>query len=228
MALITPFEVRKYSGAGRDYNTNLFCDLIPQIEQEFIRECLGSELWLYLTSKLTIIPTGLTVWKSCDIYQDADVVNYFGCLYTSTSDNNTTVPGEDAADWTAVNKFTDAACNELWSGYLRYILAMKVYEPTITQTTMRTGAGGAVVNTGDQTGFRAANKSELSIIKGDLLKSIQRATTNMIEWLQINSTINGIPTPWICANGMCNTKGSRSRRWGLYQEQTRLNLTAWD
>jgi hypothetical protein len=226
--MITPFEVRKYSGAGKDYNTNLFCDLIPQIEQEFIRECLGSDLWVYLTSKLTIIPTGSTVWQSCDLYQLSDVVNYFGCLYTSTSNNNATIPGDDGADWTSFSKFTDAACNDLWLGYLRNILAMKVYEPTISLTTMRTGAGGAVVNTGDQTGYRAANKSEISTIKGDILKNIQRATTNMIEWLRINSPANGIPTPWICAQGSCNTTGSQSRRWGMYREQTRLNTTAWE
>jgi hypothetical protein len=223
MSLITAFEVGKYSGAGPGYPTTLFCSLIPQIEQEFVRECLGTTTWNYLVSKLQAIPTGATEWQTCDIYQTGTLVIYFGCLYTSTANNNATVPGEDGADWEPFDKFTDEACNTLWVTYLRYLLAMKVYEPTITRATWRTNAGGAVINAADNSGMRAANKAELSTIRGDIKRDIERVTTNMIEWFRIN-TDNGIPTPYICAAGNCQTKGANNRRWGFHKENTRFNL----
>jgi len=224
MSLITPFEVRKYSGAGRDYDPPTLCRLIPQIEQEFVRECLGSELRDYLLSKVTPLPAGVVEWENCGVYQTDDVVNYFGCIYTSTADNNATVPGEVGAEWDILEKFTDAGSNQLWSLYLREVLALKVYNESLTEATYRSTGGGIVINTGDNTGTRAANKTELSTVKSSIIRSIERTTTNMIEWLRLNAETLGLPTPFVCAAGGCKTKGSTGRRWGFYRETTRLNL----
>lgn len=224
MSLITPFEVRKYSGAGRDYDPPTLCRLIPQIEQEFVRECLGTELWNYLNTNLTEIPTGIIEWQSCDIYQTDDVVNYFGCIYTSTADNNATIPGETGAEWADFDKFTDDGCNTLWTVYLREVLALKVYNESLTEATFRSTGGGVVVNTGDSTGYRAAKRDEISAVKTAIIRSLERTTTNMIEWLRLNADAQGLPTPFVCAAGGCKTKGSTGRRWGFYREHTRLNL----
>lgn len=223
--MITPFQVLTNSGASRDYPTALFCKLIPQIEQEFVRTCLGSELWDYLKSKLTPIPEDVVTWNRNDVYMDGDAVDYYGTLFLSMNDNNATEPSY-TNDWGQFQMFTDAACNTLWELYLVNVLAMKVYDATLARTTLRTTSGGVTVNTGDSSGFRSGKMDEIQRIRGDIQKDIERTTTNMIEWLENTATDNGLPLPFICSGGNCKTTGRNSRRWNFRTGSTVIN-TDW-
>jgi hypothetical protein len=224
--MITSFEVLKYSGAGRDYPTALFCGIIPQVEQEFVRQCLGNDLWAYLKTKLTPTPTNVSTWQSCDVYMDGDTVNYFGNLFVSTEDNNTVVPDSDTPEWSAFSRFTDEGCNFIWDNYLVFILALKVFERTLVRSTHKATAGGVIVNTGDNTGFRSGNKAEIERYKSELERDIQTNTTNLVEWLNNNADTYSLPTATLCGQSGCNTKGSVSRKWNFRREKTILN-TEW-
>lgn len=210
--LITAFEVLKYSPAGSDYPTRYFCDLIPQIEQEFARECLGQDLYDYFVSKLADYPTDAAEWDSTETYAADDTVIRNGCLFVSQVNSNTSDPLEDSVNWTAFERFTDSAVNDFWEDYLRRILALKVYMSSLIYTTWRSGAGGIVISAGDNAGFRAANKAEISDIKTGIIAEIERTTKNMIVWLGDNGTDAGFPTALVC-NQKCDTPGTRSRRW---------------
>lgn len=223
--MITAFQVLTRSGAPREYPTALFCQLIPQIEQEFVRVCLGSELWDYLKTKLTPVPENVVQWNKSDIYMEGDTVDYYGTLFTSENDNNAIEPGY-STDWTEFQMFTNAACNFLWETYLVSILAMKVYDATLTRSTLRINSGGVTVNTGDAAGFRTGNMAELQRVRGDIQKDIERTTTNMIEWLENNAFANGLPTPTICGANGCKTTGRTSRRWNFRTGGTLIN-TDW-
>ena len=211
--LITPFEVLRHSLAGKDYPTAQFCELIPQIEEEFARICLGQELYDYLVSKLAVLPSALE-WDSSSSYSLGDAAIRSGCTFISEENAN---QGNDPllfpAKWSDFEKFTDAGCQELWERYLRRILALKVYSSSLTPTTWRSGAGGVVVNLGDVQGFRAGNKGELFEIKTGAIAEIERTTGNMVVWLEKNYVSKNLPYKTECV--VCDTPGRRSRRWGF-------------
>lgn len=212
MNLITAFEVLKYSPAGSDYPTAAFCDLIPQIEQEFTRECLKKELYEYFVSKLTVYPAGVSEYDSGETYAQGDVVIRNGCLFVSAENSNASDPLAETGAWEAFERFTDAGVNELWKTYLRRILALKVYMSSLIYTTWRAGSGGITIAQGDGAGMRSANKGEISDVKRSLLAEIERTTANMREWLNDNWKAKGFPNDGVCGN-TCKTPGKTSRRW---------------
>lgn len=212
MNLTLPFEVLKHTPAGFDYPTDTFCFLIPQIEQELTRECLGDELWDFLQTKLTTYPTVFTEWDGCKIYGVDDVAIRNETTYISLEDYNQEDPLSSEA-WEKFERFTHAGSNELWEGYLRLILCMKVYTASLPHATFRTGAGGMVVNQGDPTGFRSANKTEMLSVVTQNEGIVRMTTENMVAWLNKNAVDKGLPVP-ICGTG-CEVPGRRSRRWAF-------------
>lgn len=212
--LITAYEVVKYSLAGNDYPTAHICELIPQVEQEFARQCLGEDLYEYLQGVLTPYPASTSEWDVTETYDEDDIVVRNGCLFISLINSNATDPLSETGDWEAFEKFTAAGANLLWTGYLRRLLALKIYAASLVPTTWRSGAGGVVVNMGDQSGFRSATKSELSDIKTNALAEVERVTANMLHWLKENATANDLVYSDVCAT-MCATPGTRQRRWAF-------------
>ena len=213
MSLITPYEAIQYSGAGRDYVTRDFCNLIPQIEQEFARECLGKDLWAYLLDDVAAYPDTVTDWKSTVTYSIDDAVIRDGCTFISLVNSNTSDPLTDAVKWELYQKFDNADNNTLWTLYLRRILALKVFISSLTGVTFRAGAGGLVINAGDQSGFRTGKKEEISDLKTALMAEAERVTKNMQEWLADNYVTAGMPTPLSCND--CDSRATRRRRWGF-------------
>jgi hypothetical protein len=213
MNLTTPFEVLKYSPAGFNYPTRMFCVLIPQIEQAFRRECLGDTLFDFLVSHLNEYPDTFTEWDATETYNLGDIVIRNACTYESAANSNTDDPLETGADWQLFDRFDHAGANTLWALYLRQIFALKVYLATIQPATYQSGAGGLVVNNGDNTGARAATKAELLTIINDQTNLLRMMVENMLEWLRDNAVANDLPSP-ICFDG-CETRTNRSRRWAF-------------
>ena len=217
MSLITAFEVLKYSPAGSDYPTAHFCELIPQIEQEFARECIGTDMYDYFVGKLTAYPDNAAEWESCNTYTTGNVVIRNGCLFVAQNVHTASDPlAQIDDDWEPFERFTDATVNTFWVKYLRRLLALKVYSSSLLYTTWRAGAGGVNIAVGDGvgggSGFRAATKTELSDLKTNLIGEIDRVTANMLQWLKDNSETSGFP-PLKSCNQICQTPGKRARRW---------------
>jgi hypothetical protein len=213
MNLTTSFEVLKYSPAGFNYPTRSFCILIPQIEQAFRRECLGDALFDFLVSKLKPYPTTFAEWDASATYAIGNIVIRNLCTYESTANSNTTDPIENGATWVVFTRFNHAGANELWELYLRQIFASKVYIATLPSATYQTGAGGVVVNQGDGTGARAANKTELLGIINEQTDFVRITVENMLEWLSDNATKKQLPSV-NCSTG-CETRTNRSRRFAF-------------
>lgn len=210
--LITPFEVQKYSPAGSTYPTAQFCELIPQIEQDFARQCLGSELYQYLQDSLTPYPATATEYNPATTYNIDEIVIRNGCLFISETNGNTTDPLKATGDWSEFERFTTDGANQLWAGYLRRILALKVYTSSLTFSTWQSGSGGITVNAGDGVGIRSATRTEIFDLKNGMLNMVEVATGNMLEWLKNNGETLEIPLPPSCKNN-CRTRGKHSRRW---------------
>lgn len=197
-----------------DYPTAHFCDLIPQIEQEFARECLGKTLYDYFVSKLTEYPTGAKEWDKKTVYAEGDVVIRNGCLFVSDVACNETDPLKETGDWLPFERFTDADVNTFWTTYLRRILALKVYMASLIFTTWRSGSGGLTIASGDSAGIRAANKGEMSDVKTGLIAEVERTTANMRFWIRDNGADAGFPSDFVC-DQFCETPGRRQRRWAF-------------
>lgn len=214
MPLTTAFEVLKYSPAAWDYPTKQFCELIPQIEEQFARECLGVERYEYFLSKLTPYPENAQEWDRQITYKEDDVVVKSGCLFVSVSDCNNSNPLSDSEMWEPFERFTDENVNLFWEKYLRRIFALKVYSASLVHTTWKGGASGITLSTGDNNGFRSGNKGEIFETKTQLLAEVDMIVNNMLFWLKANSETSGFPKI-ACEDEVCKVKNTRSRRWGF-------------
>lgn len=215
MSLITAYEVLKYSTAGKDYPTGQFCEIIPQVEEEFARECLGQDLYDHMVDSMAEYPATATEWEDCTDYDTDDVVIRNGSLFVSLTDGNRTDPLVETGDWEAFERFTTTGTQLLWTRYLRRILALKVFMASRFDVTWRSGAGGVAVAMGDSAGFRAANKAEITLLKESDIAKIETATKNMLAWLTDNAETYYLPLADSCQTNLCQTRGKRVRRWAF-------------
>ena len=184
--LITAYEVKRFSPAGANYPEVNICEAIPHVEEDLGYKCLGGELYEYLLSVLTPYPNVVVEYDPATEYGLNEYVVRHGCLFKSTVACNRTDPMEPDNDWTKVEKFTVACANTLWTGYLRRILALRVYETVMLYDTQQSGAGGVVVALGDgyNTGQRAATKGEIADRAKRLDADANTAVQNMWRWMQ--------------------------------------------
>ena len=223
--LATPYEVVKYSQAGRDYPTDKICNILPQVEEEFGYDCLGETLYEYLLGELEAYPDNVEDWSSDGSYDIDDYVVRFGCLYKSLIDCNRNDPADEVEGaWEVPARFGDNQCaNELWDNYLRQIIALKTYVLSINSTSMKSGPNGiTVLENPDRfqgSGTRTANKAERSDYKVDHLKTIEIITRNMLRWAQkkvSNDSTCEVPlSSMLECNGLCKPASKSRRRWGF-------------
>lgn len=215
MSLITAYEVLKYSTAGKDYPTGQFCEIIPQVEEEFARECLGQDLYDHMLENMAEYPDTAAEWDECASYNIDEVAIRNGGLFVSLTNANCSDPLNETGDWGIFERFTTEGTQLLWKKYLRRILALKVFVASRYDVTWRSGAGGVSVAMGDAAGFRAANKAEITLLKESDIAKIETATKNMLAWLMLNAETYGLPLAVSCLTNQCQTRGRRVRRWAF-------------
>lgn len=220
--LITAYEVKRYSPAGRNYPEVNICEAIPQVEEDFGYKCLGEELYEYLLSVLTEYPANVQEYDPATEYTTDEVVVRNGCLFISDVACNRTDPLDADTDWLPVDKFTTACANTLWAKYLRRILALRVYETVMMYDTQQSGAGGVVVALGDgyNTGHRAANKGEIADRAKRLDADANTAVQNMWRWMdkQLQEgacTALPLQSAKACWSAQCTQPRKNIRRWAF-------------
>lgn len=185
-ALITAYEVKRYSPAGRAYPEANICLLARQVEEDFMSKCLGQEMYEWLKSKLTPYPSNALEYDPSISYELDDVVIRHGCLFKSLVSCNRTDPAELDNDWEMLRKFTDSCANSLWERYLREALAFRIYEAVIVYDTIHSTAGGLVVSVSDAMSAttRAATKPEITEVVARLRQHQEVIIDNMRRWLR--------------------------------------------
>ena len=224
--IITPYEVVKYSPAGRDYPQDKICLLIPQVEQQFGYECLGQTLYDWLKDNVSAYPADAVEWEDGTNYDLGAFVVVDGCLFESLIECNRNDPRDDPdGTWEQAKRFgTDDCANELWDDYLRPILALKIFNLSVNTTTRKAGANGLTMlegggNFGNQ-GFRSSTKGEMADYKNDLTSLVEIAVSNMVRWTRlrlISSATCTVPLTSIitCYDGLCKPTSASKRRWGF-------------
>lgn len=220
--LITAYEVKRYAPAGKDYPEVNICEAIPQVEEQIGYECLGEDLYEYLQSVLSAYPSTAVEYDPGTDYELNDYVIRHGCLFKSDVECNRTDPLEPETDWAAVEKFTVACANTLWTRYLRRIIAFRVYESVVLFDTQQSGSAGVTVNVGDgyNTGSRAASKAELAERQKKLQDEANVTVENMYRWMkkqQEDGTCTVLPleSGVACWNRQCTQPRQGVRRWAF-------------
>lgn len=180
---LTETEVIKYSSAGKDFPTKPVCDCLDDVEETFINECLGTDLDEHLTGLLQSLPDNVAEWQDCNSYAAGDVVDRNGIYYEAAADYTSSDPLDENGDWAEYDRFTSECANQLWTRYLRKILALMVFKCAIPEATHRTGAGGLTVQGQDPKGERAATGSEIARKQMDVQARIDSIMKNMRIWM---------------------------------------------
>jgi hypothetical protein len=214
MAILSTNDVIKYAPVLSNYPTANICNVILQIEEDYIYTCFGSKFYDYMAANLTVI-TSVTDWESGTSYALNAIVERNGCLYKSTAAANTNDP-LTGTNWTAVQKFTVACLNTLWNTYLCQILALKTYYHCIVFDTWTAGAKGLTVIEADNNGQRDAKVSEISLIQQNVLRQIDLISANMFRWIRKVKDDGTCVFANIDLCGVdCESPKVGSRRWGL-------------
>lgn len=216
-----PYEVMEKAPGTRQYPTDKFCEIIPQVEEELANECLGAELMNFIASKCNNCGEAYTgqiyEWVPGKTYNADDKVIRNGCVYTTGLDSVTADPLAlmNPNPWNLVPKFNHSGVTELWEKYLWHLISLKVFMSSLIYTTFNAGATGLMVDGGsrDGTGLRSANKSEMSDYKTALKFEIDRVAKNMNRWLNDNWKEKELPQPLQCSD--CDIPQKRSRRFAF-------------
>lgn len=225
--LIAPIEVVWNSPAGRDYPLDNIRLVLEQVEEEFLNECLGCEMYDWLIANVDAWPADTHDWVDGSDYDTGDMVTREGKLYESLIDNNTVDPqNADGTDWTIPARFGANACaNELWDNYLVKLLANKILQATVGFTTHKTNANGlTVLDSGgsfDRQSFRSGSKSELKDYSNGLDALNGTIIRNMKRWASkkvLDGAVCGVPLssiPGCGNNGEKCAPSLQKRRWGF-------------
>lgn len=224
--LIAPIEVVWNSPAGRDYPLDNICLVLDQVEQEFLNECLGCDMYDWLIANVDAWPEDTAGWVDGNSYSVGDLVTREGKLYESLTNANTTDPLEDdGTDWEIPARFgTNACANELWEEYLVKILANKILQFTLNFTTHKTNANGlTVLDSGgsfDRQSFRSGSKAELKDYSNNLDTLNATIIRNMKRWASkkvSSGAVCEVPLSTIpgCGNGELCAPSMQKRRWGF-------------
>ena len=225
--LIAPLEVVWNSPAGRNYPLDNICLVLDQVEEEFLNECLGCEMFDWLVNNVEEWPSDIPDWVDGDDYDTGDMVTREGKLYRSLIDNNTVDPqNADGTDWEKPARFgTNSCANELWETYLVKLLANKVLQATVGFTTHKADAGGLTVqdNGGsfDRQSFRSASKAELKEYVNGLDMLNATIVRNMKRWaskMVLDGNVCSVPLssiPGCGKNGELCAPSMQKRKWAF-------------
>lgn len=162
MALITAFEVRKYSIAEREYSMEKVQHSLEVIEAEFIRNFLGKEFFDLLKADVVDWST-IKEWKSTTVYAQNQKVFWNGSVWNSKVNTNSQEPGLEASNWEAAKKFNTAEYDNLWKKYLASLVGNKIVKDTAIMNTYKAAGKGLVVTTEDNSNTNALSAKEIDI-----------------------------------------------------------------
>lgn len=217
--IITPVEVIKHSGAGREFPVRFIESAIDIQEELFFVECLGTDFWEYMQGQLSCKSTAED-WEVGTTYGLGVYVWRDGCLYLSKKPKNTTDPLEPECNWSIVEKFKDSGLNIIWEKYIAQIIAAKIMFVAEPMAAMQPGGGGLVKKGPGSFGIESAEaKDRAQWQKAIESRVVEPAMKLLKYWLEKNaSSYNSWPALYgLYCSGGCNsvvTKVGR-RNWNF-------------
>lgn len=183
--LLTPFEVIKYSAAGKSYPLDNIRLLIPVFERDFMIGCIGEPYYNLMLKDVRKFDTA-KAWINGTSYNTGDYIIYNGSILESCKSTNTTEPSVINENWREPNKFNKKAYNSLWDNYLRNVLCFKIYKEALPQDTFLSGAKGLVITSQDQSGAMTAQSKDVEYILRHIQKHIDLLIEGMKSFIETN------------------------------------------
>lgn len=181
--LITGWEVVKYGPVHPEYPVEYICDHIKRREQTLFRSCyLGTSVYQALLADMHDY-SSVNNYDAETTYQQGQNVQYDGCVFVSTCDNNTDAPDDGNACWEVAPKFENEANNLLWCTNLRYWLAYEICFTSIDYTTYHLAAHGATKQKQESTGQETVSSAELKGLKRKMRHDADEHLENMLAWM---------------------------------------------
>lgn len=181
--IITPFEVKASSTAGRNYPLDNIRVLLPITERDFIYSTLGSDFYDDLLKNRRDFKTA-QLWDKTKTYTGGDLVIYEFCVFESKDINNTSEPSTINEKWVIADKFTKKAYNLLYDMFLKNILAFKVYKEALPLDTIKSDAKGLTITGQDQAGTQTALSKDIDFVQRNIQSQIDRLVEHMICWIK--------------------------------------------
>lgn len=187
MALITAWEVIRYSPASDKFPPGEVEPHIFQTEFAFARKYFGITLYNVLVAAL--VDYGKPdEWDATATYDADDIVVYFGSVLKSLVGSNTTNPCEDdGTKWAVAEKFSTACYEDLWNIHLRDYLAFLVMSTALDYSTYKITAKGAIEFFDDESGIRTAGYKSFSNLKTKLIHDAEERLENMKCYMEDSS-----------------------------------------
>lgn len=205
MALITAYEVRKYSPAGANYDTTLLQPFIKVREEYLANKCLT---WTFYNSLLSDLVSYSGVdWSSGDSYSVDDIVNdpSTGILYEALQAVSAGTPLTNTSYWQVAPKFSSTANNNLWTGALRDYISFTVYRASLASSTYQGRSQGVMRHIGNNE--EAVSYQELSYMSDSLKEAETELYNNLIDYMKRNGVAG-----WSigCEDENCNDMRSKT------------------
>ena len=206
MSLINAYEVRYYSPAGPNYDTNLFNRSIETRERYVANKCLGWTFYQKLVNDL-ISYAGVD-WSNVATYSTGDDVNNNsnGLVYTALQSVPSGTALSDTNYWALADKFNTAAYNNLWIGGLRDYLSISIYRASLTTSTFRAESKG-VMRGSDLT----ATREEFSYLVSAAKDMETEAYSNLVDYLKRNA----VSLVWSDCEDGDNCEAMRTKNLGF-------------
>ena len=187
MALTTAQEVINNSPAGRNFPKDKFN--IDSVEKTLVNQCLGKALWEALLVDQTDLSEAIK-WgcNDCTSYIEGDIVEKDGVYWTSTIDNNDSVPCDGNSLWILTPKFESDCYNELWT-YLVKVIANRVYAKALPFSIVNSGTGGLTISGPDRNQERSLTPAEVVILQKPILSDANEELENMKIWMKDSNCV---------------------------------------
>lgn len=224
-SIMTPWEAVRFGPVEKEYPTSHMERFINIVEAKTFRECLSMELYtMMLEDKKEY--SNLPEWSKNEVYDEGDLVIFYGCVIESQLDNNSELPGSDADpsepdvfSWLPAKKFDSTCLNDFWEMHLRSYLAFEVSIKSVRKTTHSASAKGIVEHIDMNTGSKSVSRTALidwkKEVKEDALDLLQEMKYWLIDAYKENDCTVFESIPFVkksCETGKCNVAAQRSRR----------------
>lgn len=201
-ALITAWEVVKYSPLKNDFPVSYLCGMIRNKEEKIFNSCLGLKFYTTLLEDKKDYGN-VNDYNGSLTYDLNDLVVLDGTIFKSIIGSNTSSPSDDTA-WTVAPKFTTAIYNDLWDLYLSYFIAYNVAYTSVNYATWQAGAKGIMKYITDETGQGTVSRSDMNQYKSSLWDDAQDILENMNRWMADHKT-DFSDIDFVCG-GACKVK----------------------
>lgn len=215
--LITPLEVIKNAYFDHNFDPNLVCSHIPNVEYRYLQSdkgCFGLLFYKDLLSKLV----DFVNYDSTVTYAINTVVIYDSKFYKCLANGTQGFAPTDATKWLKVSKFTSVDYQELWDEYLCKYLAVATQHASTFTNSYRSTSKGVMRNESDNS--KPAEYSGVKALKDELMANVMLLQERMETYLKDNKD----KFPLYKGNSDCNSCSTpkRNTSLGLYLKKNRV------